>query len=458
VTWYCKGFLTMANKIVRALWGDLKGDELKKFILLAAGFFFLVGSYWPLKTLKDSIFVNFVGPEYQPIAKYFSLALFFPLVLIYSRLVDIFTKEKMVYLLLAFYGLLGFVFVYFFYHPTIGLSNLSMGPGRLLGWLFFLYVESYISLIISLFWSYVNDITSPESAKKGYGLIIFGTQLGGFSFILLGSIISSDTQSYATRSPIIALFSICMFFMIGLITFLLNKNTKKEGRGNYSDINYKKNSPPKKQEYPSGSFFGGLRVFMTSPYVAGIFFIMFFHELISTVMYYQMILMVKTTYIDPGKVNKFLFDYALAVQGIACLFGLLGTSFFQRRFGIRFCIVAYPILLGISILFYLFYPMLGSIFYVMLIAKAINYAFNQPAKEILYIPTSRDIKYKSKAWVDMFGLRFAKSAGSTINLFAGKIVNITGGIVISLIIIWVFMANAIGNIFKRATVENKIIK
>ncbi len=195
----------MGNRIIRTLWGDLKGDELKKFSLLALGFFFLIGSYWPLKTLKDSIFANIVGPSHLPVAKLFSLALFFPLVLLYSKLIDVFSKETMIYLLIAFYGALGLVFVYFLYHPTIGLQNTDAGSHRLIGWFFYLYVESYISLMVSLYWSFINDVTTPESAKKGYGLIIFGTQLGGFLFILAGHRLSADTSAYAQTAPLIAL-------------------------------------------------------------------------------------------------------------------------------------------------------------------------------------------------------------------------------------------------------------
>ncbi len=445
----------MGNRIIKALWGDLKGDELKKFILLATGFFFLIGSFWPLKTLKDSIFLNIIGPEHLPTAKMLSLALFFPLVILYSKLVDIFSKEKMVYCVLSVYGVIGLILVYFLYHPTIGLTNTAMHSGRFIGWAFYLFVESYASLMISLYWSFVNDITTPESAKKGYGLIIFGCQLGGFLFILLGNILSTDTNKFASSAPFIALISICMFFMVGFVTFLLKHAVNQNSLEGYQEDIAQK-SLHKIEE--TVGFLDGLKVVITNPYVAGIFGTIFFHELISTVMYYQMSFLAKTTYIDAGVVNKFLFDYGLCVQGIACLFGLFGTSFFQRKFGIRFCIVAYPLLLGVSILVYLIRPNLTTIFYVMLVAKAINYAFNQPAKEVLYIPTSRSIKYKSKAWSDQFGLRFAKASGSMVNKIFGAMATSSGIVVLCCIGAWSLLANKIGNSFTKAVANNELIK
>jgi len=447
----------MYKKIIRTLWGELHGDELKKFLLLSLGFFFLIGSYWPLKTLKDSIFVNTVGASYVPIAKLLSLVMFFPLVLIYSKLIDVFSKQKMVYLLVTIYMLLGFVFVYFFYHPTIGLQNTVADPSRKMGWLFFLYAESYVSLMVSLFWSYTHDITTPEAAKRGYGLIIFGTQLGGFILTLIGNILSADTSKYATRAPIIALISISMFLAIAVVTFFLQKVIKNEDLQSYQEAVHDDKEKSFGKKKPSIGFLDGLRVLVTRPYVAGIFMLIFFHESISSIMWYHMLSIATTTYHNPGLLNKFLFDYALAVQAVACLFGLVGTSFFQRRFGIKFCLVAYPIVLGSSIICYLYWPTLPTICVVMIIAKALNYAFNQPAKEVLYIPTSKNIKYKSKAWIDMFGMRFSKAAGHFINKMVGVSIGFTGPIILLMIGLWIFLSNAVGNRFKKAVDKNEII-
>ena len=443
----------MSNKIIRTLWGDLQGEELKKFALLALGFFFLIGSYWPLKILKDSIFINIVGRTYIPTAKLLSLTLFFPLVLGYSKLVDYASKEKIVYFLISIYGTLGVVFVWYFLHPTIGLSNTITAPNRYIGWLFFLFVESYISLMVSLYWSFVNDVTTPESAKKGYGMIVFGAQFGGFSCILLANRLAADTTLYAQRVPLIASISIAMFFAIAFVTFLLQKTVDKENLTSYEE---KISGNQDKKE--SVGFLDGLKVIVTRPYVGGIFLIIFFHELISTVMNYQMLFLVETTYLDPGSRTKFLFDYGLYAQSIACLFGLVGTSFFQRRFGIKFCIIAFPVLLGSSIVVYLLNPTLQAVFYVMLIAKGINYAFNQPAKEVLYIPTSKNIKYKSKAWADMFGFRFAKATASIINRSFGPFVYVIGGISLSIISIWVMLSNALGNKFRKTVLNKEIIE
>ena len=50
----------------------------------------------------------------------------------------------------------------------------------------------------------------------------------------------------------------------------------------------------------------------------------------------------------------------------------------------------------------------------MMIVKGISYSVNNPTKEMMYIPTSKDAKFKSKGWVDMFGGRLAKAGGAQV--------------------------------------------
>ena len=442
----------MGNKLIRALWGDLSNEELKKFSLLALGFFFLIGSFWPLKILKDVVFINTVGSIFQPDAKIMSLFVFFPLVLIYSKLVDYFSKEKLLYLLVAASTVIGLVFVYFFYHPTIGLSNTSQGQHRLIGWLFYLFVESYISLMVSLYWAFISDITTPESAKKGYGMLIFGSQLGGVIFTVLGSFLAYDTSLYATRAPIIALISILVFLLVAVVVFFLTRIIAREELVGY--VETKKIEESKE----SVGFFDGLKILIGCPYVGGIFGMVFFHEVVSALMHYQMLRTVELTFLsNQGLVNKFMFNYAFGMQTISCLFALFGTSYFQRKIGVRGCLIAYPLLLGSGVVLYLFNPTLGFITGVMVIAKGINYALNQPAKEMLYIPTTRAVKYKAKAWVDMFGLRAAKMGGSVVNKSIGVAVRATGGISIVLVVLWVLAARSVGTRYKDVIAKGERI-
>jgi AAA family ATP:ADP antiporter len=439
----------MIGRIVRALWGDFSNEELKKFSLLSLGFFVLIGSYWPLKILKDAVFINMVGSVYQPSAKILSLVLFFPLVLIFSKLVDHFSKERFIYVMILTYGAIGFLFVALFYHPTIGVANLAQSKFRILGWAFYLFVESYISIMVSLYWAFINDVTTPESAKKGYGLLIFGSQLGAVVFVLLGNFLSRDVAAYASRVPLIALLSVIAFFLLGVVVFILKRVVSaEEMRGYQGKRDFYGVKECEKKE--SVGFWEGFRLLTSCSYIGGIFGLVFFHEVVSAIMHYQMIRAVEITYlqslgvVSKGLVNKFFFDFTLVMQSISCLFALFGTSFFQRKIGVKGCLVLYPLLLGICISFYVVNPTLSFITGVMIIAKGINYVLNQPAKEMLYIPATKAVKYKAKAWIDMFGLRSAKMGGSLINESIGLAARTAGALSLVIVSFWILLSRAIG--------------
>ena len=141
--------------MLRKLWGDLHGEELKKYLLLAVTFLFLIGVYWLLRSVKDSILASTVGIKYQPIAKIISLFTLVPLILMYSKLVDMFPKHKLFYIIGGFYLVIFILIGYALTLPGIGLSNTIEDPSRLIGWVTYISIESFGSLLVALFWSFV---------------------------------------------------------------------------------------------------------------------------------------------------------------------------------------------------------------------------------------------------------------------------------------------------------------
>ena len=78
----------------------------------------------------------------------------------------------------------------------------------------------------------------------------------------------------------------------------------------------------------------------------------------------------------------------------------------------------FPLLLFIAVIIANLMPTLWVLFCVVAVLKAALYSFNEPVKELLYQPTSIAIKFKAKAWIDVFGSRLAKAGGSFISTHA----------------------------------------
>jgi len=116
-------------------------DE-KKVALLGISFFLIIGAYSILRPLKTSIFLGFVGKEYQPIQKILSMIIMIPLMLGYSKLIDKLKKHQSVYFFLLLYAALGVTFAYLFLHPVYGVKNTQTSSSRLLGWSFEFVMDS----------------------------------------------------------------------------------------------------------------------------------------------------------------------------------------------------------------------------------------------------------------------------------------------------------------------------
>jgi AAA family ATP:ADP antiporter len=89
--------------------------------------------------------------------------------------------------------------------------------------------------------------------------------------------------------------------------------------------------------------------------------------------------------------------------------------------------------------------------------NAFSYSINQSAKESLYVPTTRDEKYKAKAFIDMFVQRFAKAVAVAVSLGITTVftdfssIRWLSGFTIPIIIVWIFAVRYAGRKFKEMT-------
>ena len=129
-----------------------------------------------------------------------------------------------------------------------------------------------------------------------------------------------------------------------------------------------------------------------------------------------------------------------------------------------------PVIVGVALFGFLSLNTLSFLFALMVGSKAINYALNGPALKQLYIPTTPDVKFKAQAWIETFGSRSSKQAGSFFNMslspmqsafgaVAGKAhyLMLSGVICFPLLGLWLILAIYLGRSFRKAVSENKVI-
>lgn len=427
-------------------------EEKRKFSILAVLFGLTIGVYWLFRPLKDSVFLTTVGRDYQPWAKILSILVTIGTVMIYSRLVDKYPRHKLLYGYSIFYALCSLVFAFCIIDPQIGIANSTQDPHRYLGWFFYLFVESFGSTMVALFWSFVADTTTPESARRGYSLIVFGAQLGGVIVPVIGKLLIQTSSSGS--AILLCVLGICCIPLVVYYFMHTVPRTQLKGFDGSKDA-------LEKGKKPTTGFLDGLYLVATRPYVLGIFTVVAFYEVTIIMIDFQFKWLAAAAYTGDALTNFFT-TYAIAINVIAVLSVMLGSKGIMRRLGLAHTLLLLPLVVGAAAIIVNTNPVLWVAFSVMVMCKSINYSLNQPAKEQLYIPTSKDTKYKAKAWIDMFGIRFSKGTASAINtlrplLGVATFTIMSVGLSAVLILVWFFAAMFLGKEHSEAIKQDRIV-
>ena len=450
---------------------DVDRDERLKVLLLSVAFFLVIGAYTLTYELKDSLFVHIVGKEYVPYARMISMLVFIPAILLFSKLVDLVRKHQLLYLYMFAYGFVGLIIAYYLGHPTIGLVNTVADKHRIFGWLIYLFAEGYPPFIASLLWAFINSITSPDAAKKNYSVIIAGSKLGGitvsaFAIWLLTRNAGTHELSYSHVVAHQILFSIASFllFLVPIVIYILMKKVPSRNLHGYEAAYEaeKKGLDVDQNQGTCARLFSGLTLLVRYPYVLGMFGMIFFWEVVNSVIAFERLGVGKQVAHNISDYTRFLFDAIIYFHFICLLIVVFGTRFIIKYLGERRSLILVPVATGVLLISYLFIKTPGMIIAIFVLLRAINYAFANPLRESLYIPTSKDMRFKAKSWIDAFGAKFAKAFGSSYNVFIQTVpLGLVGGIgaafFLTIISFWTLTAHLLGRRFEKAINNNEVI-
>ncbi len=433
--------------------------EAKKMMLLSACFFLAICAFSIIKPLKQTLFIDIVGVTYQPWTRFVTLFLLAPVTLFYSRLVDRLRRYQLVSMSMMLYAALTLIFTYFLWHPAYGISNTVSSKYRVLGWMFYAFGDFYQIFIVGAFWAFANSVVDTKSAKNNYGIMVATSKVAGMTSPLLANYaLNSLSLSKEVIIPILVGSTAFMLVGASFMILAIKRIIPGQNLHGYEAVYQLEKEKGKEEErtHKKPSFtdnikkmFEGIRLMIANPYVFGIFGIVYSYEIISAIMDYQMQVLVKSNYNDLVSTTSFMLKYTSAFQALGLIFALFGTRSLLKSLDVKLCLLITPTLTMALMFSMLYSPGLWIVTTVMVVLRALNYGFNVPVREILYIPTVKDIKFKSKAWIDSFGKTLSKASGSAFNLVpvgAGEFARMTAGSVFAIGVssIWLFIALFVG--------------
>jgi len=437
------------EKVHLFLYQDMCRKEARKFSLLSAAFFFIIGGYWTVRSLKNAILKETVGIYAIPDAKKLSVVVMICLVLFYSKIVDHVAKHRLFSVFCTFYTVSFLGIAFFFVFPDII-------DRRVLGFASYTIIESFGSLLVALFWSFVALNVDVASAKRGYAIVFASGQIGA----LVGTTLVRNAPFFGI--PLLVCVSAgaiaCIPYFIHKFVVTVRKEDDASGECEVVDRGVSEVTPTDKK---SSGLFEGIWLLCTRPYLLGIFLIIGLYEVVVTIFDFQVQLLASRVYETAASYASFNALYGQLITLIACLFAFLGTRFFIKKFGFKVCLLIFPTIVGLLVCVFYFLPGLWVGFACMVTIKALSYGFNNPVKEMIYIPTSDAIKFKGKAWIEMFGTRFSKGGGATLNSFFSSVPHgfMTYGVLLSLsfVGVWFLIALVMGIKFTRLVKNQEVV-
>lgn len=452
--------LRFFQKLCRYNFGTFEQEEFKKFLRMGLIFGLIIGVYWTLRPLKDSIFIQMVDKFQLPFAKTVSVITLLPLVMFYTKLIEKTSREKMLVILPAFYGISILIFSLIMLkvqgNPAAFSSYFEMG----LGYFWYLFVESFGSLVVALFWAFSADTTDPTSAKRGFPLVVALGQLGG---IILPYSVGGLPHRLHCTTDFLSMFclSLIILMIIPLVRYLL-RSTPKELMTSFT-------KEKEKESKDEPGFLEGLKLLLKNKYLLGIFAANFIYEVVITIFDFNFKIAASSEYSGVA-LSHYLSVYGSSVNTVSLFCLLFGISNVTRFLGVGVALAAMPIIVGLALFGFLSLDTLTFLFVLMVGSKAINYALNGPALKQLYIPTTTDVKFKAQAWIETFGSRSSKQAGSLFNMtlaplqktmgvLAGRshYLMLSGILCFPLLAFWLVVAIFLGRTFHKAVNEKRSI-
>jgi len=438
--------------------------ERLKLFFLSLTFFLIIAAYTIIRDLKNSVFSWVVGAEYINLARIIFILVLIPLVLLYAKFVDRVRRNYLIVIYSVIYAVLCFIFAYFIGHPIIGIANTDQSPYRIFGWLFYFFAEGFSPFVLSVFWAFSNSINTPDTAKKNYGFMVSSSKLGGMfsaglvflflsDYILIFGVLN-DVQKHI----IILLFAALILLIVPFVMYMFIIKVPGWNMHGYEAV-YK---VEKKRKSQKSGMFAGLAMLIKYPYVLGMFSMVFFYEVLVTILSYLRVGVAKSASSTIGETSAFLFKWVFIMHFVGFFISLIGTSSLLRRLGVSTCLLLIPVSMGASVLVFVLGASPTIVMIVFTMMKAINFAFSSPVRESLYIPTLKDIKFKSKSWIDAFGSKLAKGTGSSINMIAeytGKafLMPLYSFIFAIIIAVWFVASLLLGRRFDLAISRNEVI-
>ena len=436
------------------IFADVRAGEGVTALLLMLNIFLLLAAYSMLKTIREPLVLTVPGgAEVKSYAAAAMAGLFFILVPLYSALASRVSRVKLINGVTLFFAA---CLITFFALSRTGVP---------IGVAFFIWVGIFNLMIIAQLWAFANDVYTVEQGKRLVAIVGFGASLGAIA----GSF--STGQLVKLYGPYPFMLGACALLILCMV--LTNVVSAREKRARPGQPLSPRERAPESDtpDSPAGPADervrgrSGFALVFRDRYLLLVGLLMLLYNFVNTNGEYILGKMVVGAYVaahgaaavagmDAKKViGEFYGNFQTLVNVLSAVIQAFVVSRVLKYFGVRIALLVLPVVALIGYTSMAFVPLLPFIRGAKLAENSLDYSLQNTTRNALYLPTSREAKYKAKQANDTFFVRFGDVLSAGL-VFAGTawlgfaprhfaIVNV------ALIAVWLVLAVAIGRRFKK---------
>jgi AAA family ATP:ADP antiporter len=347
--------------------------------------FLLMGSYYILRPVRDTV-ATIVGVD--QLQQLFTATFIGTFVAsgIYTALAS---RIKLTRLLPG---------VFWFWLCNVVLFELlfQLAPGnRWLGAAYYVWFSVTNLFMISVFWSLMVDVFSPEQATRFFPFVAAGGALGAIAGPLLTRLLVGTLG----LSGMLLLAAAGFAFVIVTVHLLMREKARLRESSDEAQQSTLDHAL-------KGNAFEGFGQLLKSRYVLNQAAFMLLMTWVNTVAYFCQTDLIARTYTVIANRTQALADIDLVVNVLTALILLLGLGGIVKRFGVTAGLILNPLLMVLAFLATALSPTLFMIQVLQVVRRVAQYAIARPSREICFTVLEQSSRYKAKNVIDTVVYRF----------------------------------------------------
>jgi len=324
-------------------------------------------------------------------------------------------------------------------------TSLLVDPGNI--WVargFYIWLSVMNLFVISIAWSVMADLFSPDQGHRLFGQIAAGASLGG----LVGPLLSGFLVGALGEAGLLYLSTALLLSTLLCARALFRWRDRNGAPGESAAAN---------RQRVGGTAWGGIMLILRSPYLLAIAGFVIFIATANTFLYFEQARIVAETFTDRAEQTRVFAAIDAVVQSLTILVQIFFTGRLAKRLGVTVLLVAVPVIMmfGFGLLsLAATFPILA---FVMIVRRVGEYALVRPGREMLFTAVDQETKYKAKNVIDTFVYRGGDAVAGwaytgIVAIASTGAVAVAGAVIAGM---WAALGLSIGRRHQRAVGEKK---